>query len=372
MKYCHLEKLDITIRALSPVFIGSGEAITKKEFIYDKQGRRVYIVDLSGLLTFLEDRSLLKSFELFLLNQKNNDLYSFLREAGITRNQYGLFCRYELAPGEVAATEKFREIQTFIKGPDGMPYIPGSSLKGALRTAIGARLAKENARGNHRDGMEKMSVRELSKKAKDLEDRLFCRLDSPRRENVKWDSIVNDFMRGLRISDSEPIPFEELTLCGKRDLKPDGKFSSSSVIFYRECLRPGAEVQMSLTFEVPVMKKAGIDAGWIEEALQDFVRSHYEKYERFFNTSGLTPDTGGNCNLILGGGAGYPSKSLVTHIAGSRAGALKTAEKIMTSFFPKHGHGHYSSRFKVSPHTLKIASYGGNLYQMGRCRLEFK
>ena len=52
MKYGHLERIEMTLRNLAPVFIGSGESLTKKEYI---------LVLKNSLYTFLIFQSLFSS-----------------------------------------------------------------------------------------------------------------------------------------------------------------------------------------------------------------------------------------------------------------------------------------------------------------------
>ncbi len=50
MRYGHLERVELVLRTLSPVFIGSGEKLTKKEYIYDKNDRVIYMLNLAKLM----------------------------------------------------------------------------------------------------------------------------------------------------------------------------------------------------------------------------------------------------------------------------------------------------------------------------------
>lgn len=52
--------------------------------------------------------------------------------------QYTAWKKYEMDAGEafVAQAARPKEIDAFIKDAYGMPYIPGSSIKGMIRTAL--------------------------------------------------------------------------------------------------------------------------------------------------------------------------------------------------------------------------------------------
>jgi CRISPR-associated protein Csm5 len=374
MKYGHLERLEITLHTLAPVFIGSGESLTKKEYIFDPKAGKIHMPDLARLTAFLSGRKLLPAFESYLLHPRNNDLLKFLSDNGIGQKDYPSFVAYTIDAGEAAYSTHFRNILTFIKDATGQPYIPGSSLKGVLRTAIAAKLiAKGNFQRNI-DAIEqgadnfKNSRSYLDREDKMLNRILFCRLNitDPQRPDM-----VNDFMRGIIISDSEPIAFENLTLCGKYDRKPSGE--TKQLPIFRECLAPGTKTRFVLTLNKPVLARVGIDKDYLEEALHSFADMHNTHFEQFF--AALPEDAKvraeNGVDIILGGGSGYVPKTIIYPLFADRNRALKTVAKIMTKQFPRHKHDKDIGVFKVSPHTMKTTMYKGAYYQIGRCELIF-
>ena len=142
MRYGHLERKKLTIKTLSPVYIGSGLTIGKKEYIFDKEREIIHFVDMPALYSYLKSVNLLNEYEKFLLNKSRNDLLVFLQENRVDENAFKSFVRYSIDGGEAAREERFKGIMTFIKDPEGKPYIPGSGLKGAIRTVLAAYLLK--------------------------------------------------------------------------------------------------------------------------------------------------------------------------------------------------------------------------------------
>ena len=383
MRYGHLERVEIVLRTLSPVFIGSGEQLTKKEYIYDRDDGVIYILNLAKLVEYLSAKRLEGAYERFLLSPRKNDLHAFLYENGVSREDYGSFASYAIDAGEVASSEHFRGVLMFLKGPDGKPYIPGSSLKGAIRTAIGAKLLEKGKYENETERIEKAAAvyknrdrkRYVSMEARHLESRLFCKLgitDPKKHDRVKWNSIPNDFMRGISISDSLPIEFKNLTLCGKHDRKPDGK--SEQLPIYRECLAPDTEARFVMTLDRTITDKLGIDLNFIQDALRSFSEKHYENYEKYYkdlpedaedkSTSGM--------KIILGGGSGYVSKTLTYPLVRDRERAVKLVSEMMMKQFSKHEHEKDLKVYRVSPHILKTTMYKGKYYHMGKCELTFR
>jgi len=375
MKYGHLERINILVRTLSPLFIGSGEKLSKKEYIFDKNKSIICFPDLLLLMSYLQQRNLLKQYETFLTLTTNNDLYVFLKDNRIYEDKYKKFVRYSIPAGEAVNTRNFREVLTFTKDVDGRPYIPGSSVKGAIRTAIASQLLETvNVRRMQReinDAVNSGSVRNyMSRENNRMEQELFCRLgisDPTNNRNLSRQPI-NDFMRGIQISDSAPLPYNQLTLLGKYDRKPDG--SVKPLPIFRECLVPNSEAKLVMTLDMPILKKSGLDIGYIENALHSFADKHYANFEQYYPE--LTEDAPiaaqDGVDLILGGGVGYVSKTLTYNLF-SRQEALPLVTKIMHRQFNRHGHTKDQRIYNVSPHILKTTMYKEQYYQMGRCEL---
>ena len=91
MRYGHLERIKLTLTTCAPVFIGSGERLTKKEYILDKDTKKIYMPNLGKLTGYLNGKGLLLQYERFLLNSENNDLHDFSPRHKITKDEYSGF-----------------------------------------------------------------------------------------------------------------------------------------------------------------------------------------------------------------------------------------------------------------------------------------
>jgi CRISPR-associated protein Csm5 len=381
MKYGHLQTIKVRLRLLAPLFIGSGESLTKKEYIFDSRKGMIYFPDMPRLVTFFKERGLLEKYERFLSHPQQKDFRVFLDDHKIGPQDYPKFISYSIEAGEAAKSQQFRDVLTFIKDAEGRPYIPGSSLKGALRTAIGAQILQEKGDWSSiRASVEREvdnyrgSRRYLEQDSKRLEQRIFTRLGfkNPANQERSLPGPVNDFMRGIQVSDSRPLGLEQLNLTGKYDRKPDGSFKMLPI--FRECLLPGTEAHFVLTLDLPMLSKAGIDLNFIESALHRFSDRYYENYEQAFQdvVGDAALATNEGVDLILGGGAGYASKTFSYSLFTETDRAVLLVSKILSKQFPNHKH-HLDARvYKVSPHILKTTYYQGQYYQMGRCELVFE
>lgn len=378
MKYGHLERVNIILRSLAPVFIGSGERLNKKEYIFNAKKGIIYFPDFSRLFAFLKSRSLLPKYEEFLTKPRYNDFRAFLEENKIIEADYPHFVSYSIAAGEAARVSNFREVLTFINDSEGRPYIPGSTLKGVIRTALAAQLIKKGDWDRDRLNIKRADTSTapryyLSRENSTLEKKVFYRLGirNPKNGEV-LSSPINDFMQGIRISDSASVGFENLTLAGKYDRKPDGTVNLLPI--FRECLIPGTEVHLHMTLDMPMLAKVGLNLNSIEDALHSFADEHYANFERIF--AELPEDASVKAkqgvDIILGGGAGYVSKTLIYNLYPERDQAVSLAAKILAKRFHKHDHFKDASNYKVSPHILKTTMYAGEYYQMGKCELILK
>jgi CRISPR-associated protein Csm5 len=121
----------ITITGLSPLYIGSGETYSQLDYIHDDN--KIYIIDFDKILTEVPMEMIEDLTNEIAENFKNNiwdgDVKEFLSHYSIDWREF-IEKDYDLV-GSI----KKNEINQFIKTGEKI-YVPGSSVKGAIRTAI--------------------------------------------------------------------------------------------------------------------------------------------------------------------------------------------------------------------------------------------
>jgi CRISPR/Cas system CSM-associated protein Csm5 (group 7 of RAMP superfamily) len=129
--------MELKIEVLSPVNIGSGEVLSQfSDYVYDEGF--VYILDHDALIQEIirgkNGEAILDEFVNIVQSQAKGNtkdrfrLKGFLTEAGVDFRKFAL--------RKIAVQEEIQEeIQLHVKSA-GQPIIPGSSLKGAIRTAL--------------------------------------------------------------------------------------------------------------------------------------------------------------------------------------------------------------------------------------------
>jgi CRISPR-associated protein Csm5 len=159
----------------------------------------------------------------------------------------------------VSSGQRMSRFNLCLKTPDHRPYIPGSELKGAIRTAVLVKMLNDD-------------VNLLRQLAKNL------RPNMPRGQmNALWQGnewlllrrnqndrdAHNDFFRGIAISDSEPLPTDALRIYAAKRLN-----MSRDVTVFVEAIAPNRETKVTLSVACPDrwLQAIGLTdkAGWLD------------------------------------------------------------------------------------------------------------
>lgn len=123
-----------TLTCLSPVHIGTGTQFSKFDSVFESG--RWYLIDLDKVLARGVDANGLAR----AMSDRNFTWRVWLSDKGIGASDvaaYALPCPQD--PGETPLREAMKDVY-------GKPYVPGTSVKGAIRTAVLWRLMKDEAR----------------------------------------------------------------------------------------------------------------------------------------------------------------------------------------------------------------------------------
>lgn len=367
----YLEHYEGKIYALSPIYVGSGEKIKKNAYIYAPRNHRVVISDIEKMYTALRKKGLEREFTNYLMSSGNRgpSLAQWLGSQRISEKEWREWKQYEMDAGEAFLKPEARpkEIDSFCKDAYGMPYVPGSSIKGMLRTALLAAEIENNPEEYRRIASEisvnaqerSNRVRCLAKETQKLEQQAFYTL----RREERSSSAVNDHMAGLMVGDSDPIELEQLTLSQKIDFTLDGTERPLPIL--RETLKPGTEIRFSLTIDRTLCPYSIKE---IESALDQFQKTCYDNFYMRFHRG--TKEKG---VVWLGGGCGFPTKTVLYPMFGRKA--VRVIDQInRNTLHPKVYAQHKHAKdvgLGVAPHVCKCTKYQGKLYDMGMGRIEF-
>lgn len=83
-----LKHYRLKIHTLSPVAVGSGEKIGKKEYIYLPAKKRALVPDIEKMYADLCRKGLGESYLRYMLDKNARDLGKWLKEQGFSENDY--------------------------------------------------------------------------------------------------------------------------------------------------------------------------------------------------------------------------------------------------------------------------------------------
>lgn len=362
-----LKHYRMRIEALSPIYIGSGVKLGKKEYIYMPWNHEVIIPDMQKMFLAVQKKGLIKEFTDFMMNagQNGKTLSQWLKEHRFGSEDYEAWRLYKMDAGEAFLNPKAspKEIDAFIKDAYGCPYVPGSSIKGMLRTALIAWELHKNPdkycdiKEEVKSASERKANRSqyLMPEIKKLEQRVLYVLS---RDEENGKSAVNDCLSGLYVGDSEPIGLGQLTLSQKIDYTVDGTEKPISLL--RETLIPGTKIDFDITIDTTILKQYDIDD--ILEALEYFKdvcnQYFYSRFKRTIKDSNA---------VLIGGGCGFLSKTVIYSLCTSDG--VKVVDNIFKNtlndkIYKKHKH-YKNLQLHLAPHVCKCTKYKGELYDMG-------
>jgi CRISPR type III-A-associated RAMP protein Csm5 len=388
----YLKKFRLTLTTVGPVFIGSGEKRTSKE--YWQTPSLAYFPDMGKLYADMLAHGKARAFEGFMLGGSTGGgrrdqqikgakrLNEFLQEQGWERPDKDAWGGYAVRLGDLTASKdrfdprtqrvvpgqaaRLNDIASFIKDGFGDPYVPGSSLKGMIRSLIAEYVILEQ----EETPRKAPSAPGANNSASALEARLFRTLG---RNQGKQDDAVNDVMQAVRVADSVPLRLGDLVVAQKIDVNT--KDAPAGLPLFRECVKPG----VSLNFDVVVDSSVGGQVGGygidrVVASLRDVAaRVYRQRFVPFVDKfapaeiEGLAVHPQG-AYVYLGGGAGYRSKTVVND--------QKVMSEILDKQFNRGGrpvpHVRKTETTGVSPLVLKLTRLDGTYFEMGKCKLEIE
>jgi len=227
-----------SLHCITPVHVGNGLKLGRMDYVVE--GDQLKIINLEKLASLpgIDPEELSDAMEM-----KNFEIGRYLRNKRIDPTvaaTYSIPCDCD-TQGEIICALK-----------DGLvnPYLPGSSIKGALRTAIlWERIKSEpglmkEAKLKVEAAMERAGPRNAGAWAAQPLERLYFG-----RDPVKGNHPNYDHLRALKVSDTDVIPRECLQ-CFKAEVKNlRGDRLDTKMSLFIEALKPGTETRMSITID---------------------------------------------------------------------------------------------------------------------------
>lgn len=379
------------IKILTPTFVGGGEdsMINKSQYIYDSENKTISIIDDRKLASFLGKRNLLELYSEYIKevgiagrgkNFNVNDInigewYEKISSAMKIDDDLSECIKYYI---DVSNIQKHRlnDIACFIKDIEGMPYMPGSSIKGAISNAILVHHIKNNRnkysrywenikRESSRPAVNRWSLRRI---ADDLIKEI---LDYKRPVNNRNYNIKG--MSGISISDTEQFNRDSMKLYQREDLLIT-KGKQNRLPIFRECLISPAEAKFSLSIDhLKINESLGIKR--IDDILDaldtqfDLLVGNNGLLQIFDGLDTMIPYDGKDRGMLfIGGGTGYLTKTIIGALAPNKDDLVKAVRNILHRDRPAIAI--HKNDKKISPRTLKVSDERGRGMLNGISRIE--
>ncbi len=399
-----LEHQILELECVSPIHIGSGETLKAFEYLYDRKAQQVYFLDESKWIKFLYNHNLIDKFAAYVEaisttlksgNQfRGKNLWEWLNGQKISDAEIKeLSIRKAYAATNtivVAKKETLNDINCHIALSNGVPYIPGSSIKGMFRLAIlFAAIKKSPEKFRHYweeiqntltwDLKRKNS--ECAKIIRKLENEILAKLDYSNAErllNKKINVQVKDVLRGLMVSDATCAENFNTVILQKLDGHIKG--GTKTLPLFRECIPAGIKFSFSVTIDLDMLKVIGISS--IDEIIEmarnftDYTLNlQKEFWGKNFPEEFAEAET---ADIFIGGGVGFLSKSLLYALAPEHEQARIFAAEYFDQTFQKFNRfkritepAHWHKRFskKIAPRILKVTRTSSARQIFGMCKI---
>lgn len=243
----HINKLhNVKVTVVTPVSIGDGGQISPlADFYYDKNTNKVYFLNKpifeKLLLNSQHLNAYIKEVNEVVNTNKNTTLLAFLKRAtGLSENEV-LQEYFHSDPIRAIGVKNAVETATIIKNID-QPYIPGSTLKGAVRSAI---LYQWLVTDSHRHKILDRYLEGLQKW-----DKINHRKDKRTKEEISGikkmlfdeEALFGNLKKGqdsrkIKVSDSQPVKLGmAIVQCERIPLRISKQGAKESIPILREAL----------------------------------------------------------------------------------------------------------------------------------------
>lgn len=388
------------IKCIAPVHIGSGEELRTFEYLYDRDRLEMILLNESKWLGFLETRRLTEAFiqyiELEGQKKKQRNLLEWLRDNRVTMTdlrEADVIRRR--VPVAMLSDKKNRKPNInkvavqLVRADNAHPYIPGSTIKGALRTGILYHFIRK-APTRFRPYWEEISAVRGSLKEKGRKwNEIILRLEHEilhtlTADDAASEDAVTSALRGLSVSDAVLVgcvakaptivvqKIDATTL-----IKSGARRGESQITLFRECIPADSRLRFTITANLPMLRTVGIASlPSLLAMLRTYTIDGLTRQQRVFESidakyyGPLFKDIiDFKANALLGGGTGFLSKTLTYTLADQEINARRFIAAYFDEQFTNPAHKHRETDTKISPRTLKRAQTDGADWIMGLCSI---
>ena len=328
----------LSLTIVSPTNIGGPEKLTTKDYMYNYDAGEVYLLNNYEWFRFLARHNKLAEFETYMQNEmvrpNGRTMYDWAKNT-ISASQ---LTKDVLGPaiGSIMKSSIYNEgrknslndITPQIRGANGEVYIPGSSIKGVIDSAIISHMLRRDARFRaavqqklkellykYRDFQydKRRFKREFNSILREVNKLIDCNIQVLFKNSEKRvNGILASAFRGVSVSDAMPIESIKTEVLKKEDtcIDEDG---THEISVHRECILPNQKFSFTVTLDTAMTKEIGITS--VDQVLailqEDFDATHKLLASKFKKVSPSIFKALEPANAYIGSNTGFIQKTII-------------------------------------------------------------
>lgn len=390
-----IDHAQLSLTIVSPTNIGGPETLTTKDYMYNYHTGEVYLLNNYEWFCFLERHNKLAEFEAYMQNEmvrsNGRTMYDWAKQAlgtvQLTREALGPAIRsvMKAAAYNQGLKNSLNDIIPQIRGIDGRVYIPGSSIKGVIDSAIISHMLRTNSKFRSsvqqqlEDLLYKYSVnkndkrrakREISSILRKVNDLITNQISVLVDKNGRpFKGILASAFRGISVSDAMSNHIIQTEVLKKEDAGVD-EDGTHSISVNRECILPNQTLSFTLTLDTAITKEIGItNIDQVLEILQqDFDATHELLISKFTKVNPSVFKALEPANAFIGGNTGFIQKTVImAAFTDDINKGVEVIRALLDVNFQKAGHDR-KDKF-MAPRAIKLVKWNGHYYEMGGIRI---
>ena len=381
-----IDHAQLSLTIVSPTNIGGPEKLTTKDYMYNYDTGEVYLLNNYEWFRFLARHNKLAEFETYMQNEmvrpNGRTMYDWAKNtigaSQLTKDVLGP------AIGSIMKSSIYNEgrknslndITPQIRGANGEVYIPGSSIKGVIDSAIISHMLRNNKafRSNVQRELRKVLDVYKRKNARSLFKDIFKMVNQAiikhihvltNNEGKPLKGILASAFRGISVSDAMPMSAIQTEVLKKEDSCVD-EDGTHEISVHRECILPNQMFSFTVTLDTAITKEIGITSvDQVLEILQeDFDATHELLSSKFKKVSSSIFKALEPANAYIGSNTGFVQKTIImAAFTDDEKTGIDIIKAILDVNFQKAEHDS-KDRF-MAPRAIKLVKWNGHYYEMG-------
>lgn len=300
-RLAHLEVHEVALDMVGPLYIGDGRRLGPEDFVFDEGAQCLRLLRFDALETAIARAGLAEAWAAHLAS-KTPAVGDFIRAHGLEE---------ALGPALPLArhAQAVGAVRPFLRRPDGRAYLPGSTLKGAIATALMTWQLNEMPREDRA-----ILAAEVRRRLREMPagagwthlEHILLKILPVNYQDLN--NPVNSMMRVYSFDDSDPIDEGAFVLAARDDAAAEG---TAGLGEWRETVRPGTTIRTRLTIDTVMMARTRSMLTVLSEALENWQLLQERVYHDRIRVPNRSPVDRRERYIYLGGGAGIVSKVLL-------------------------------------------------------------